>query len=203
MEAFTNPSFHPGTGTVTIVWTCIATTSALLVGINAITFVWQRDYRRALVHVTLAISMVATASLELMMMRCEDPAFFGQLHRWYHLAIWGCFMTMAALGPAYFKWGSLRLLLSACFLRTISLALNFLSPVSANYLEITDIRKVPFLGDQVSIPVGVTNPWMIIGQIGFLFALAYMMQACISGWRHNKKKYARAVPLTITLLFVL
>lgn len=186
-----------------MIWSSLAATGATLTGINAIINGFRREYRNLFIHGLLAVSIVAMAAIELLMMRSEDPDLFGRLHRWYHLALWGCFMAMALLGPRYIKWGSMHVLIAACAIRTVSLVLNFLSPVSLNYLEITAIRKIRFLGDQVSIPVGVINDWMIVGQLGYVLALLYIVQGLVRGWRRDEAAWSSIMRLFIGFMLML
>ena len=45
---------------------------------------------------------------------------------------------------------------------TVSLILNFILSPNINFQEITALRHVSFLGESVSVAIGVRNPWMAL-----------------------------------------
>jgi two-component system, LuxR family, sensor kinase FixL len=62
----------------------------------------------------------------------------------------------------YLRIGRPWLAWTVCGLRTLALLLNFLVGQNLNYREITQLRHISFLGESVSVAVGVPNPWMVV-----------------------------------------
>ena len=75
----------------------------------------------------------------------------------------------------------------ACGLRTLALLLNFLVGQNLNYLEITDLRHIPFLGESVSVAEGVPNPWMVVGQLSLMLLLIFVADASVTAWRRGDR----------------
>ena len=77
-------------------------------------------------------------------------------------------------------------------MRTLALLLNFLVGQNLNYREVTGLRHIPFLGESVSSGVGVSNPCVLVGQLGLLLMLAFVADAAITVWRRGERRKALA-----------
>ena len=75
-------------------------------------------------------------------------------------------------------------------LRSLALLLNFLVGQNLNYREVTRLRHIPFLGDSVSLGVGVSNPWMLVGQLSLLLLVIFTADATITVWRRGDRRQA-------------
>ena len=176
--------------------------SAAMLAIAAIHVRMCFDSRSAVRHrlfVVAAFSFAVYALFERAMMLAATAAEYAQLLRWVHLCVWSGIVFTALFLHVYLGSGRRWLLWSVIGLRTISLFLNFASPVSLNFLEINSIAKVSFLGESVSIPVGVSNPAMIIGQAGILLLLVYCIDAAIRSWRMGNRQRAVMIGGSFTL----
>jgi signal transduction histidine kinase len=91
----------------------------------------------------------------------------------------------------YLGTGRTWLLWMVCGARTFALIVNFLVSPNLNFREITALRQVPLLGEMVSVPVGIVNPWTLVGQGSLLLLLVYFVDASITAWR--KKSSGRPV----------
>jgi PAS domain S-box-containing protein len=89
-----------------------------------------------------------------------------------------------------------------CALRTFSLIINFLVGQNLNYFQVTSLKSIPFLGEYVAIGVGISNSWMIVGQLALVLYLVYVVDAMITIWRRGDKRQALTVGGSI-LFFVL
>jgi signal transduction histidine kinase len=74
--------------------------------------------------------------------------------------------------------------------RGLALVLNFAIPLNLNFREITAIQTTSILGEPISIPVGRTNPWMLVGNAGIVLFLAYLTDASITAWRKGRRVQA-------------
>ena len=68
--------------------------------------------------------------------------------------------------------------------------LNFAIPLNLNFREITAIQTTSILGEPISIPVGRTNPWMLVGNAGIVLFLVYLTDASITAWRKGRRVQA-------------
>src|SRR5208282_1945773 len=49
-----------------------------------------------------------------------------------------------------------------------------------NYREITSLRHISFLGDTVALGVGISNPWMLVGQVSLLLLVIFTLDATLT-----------------------
>src|SRR2546421_707936 len=84
---------------------------------------------------------------------------------------------------------------------TLALMLNFTFWPNINYREITALRHIPFLGESVSVAVGVPNPLMLAAQLSLLLLVIFVADATITVWRRGDRRQAVIVGGSI-LLFV-
>lgn len=150
----------------------------------------RRNGARHIFFVIAACSFAAYALLERAMMLAETPAEFSLLSRWVHPFVWSGIVFTALFLHSYLGRSRPWLLWLIITIRSLALILNFTSPVSLNWLEINAISKVSFLGELVSIPVGVTNPAVIIGQASILLLVIYCVDAAIRSWRSGNRQRA-------------
>jgi PAS domain S-box-containing protein len=176
--------------------------SAAMLAIAAIHLRMCFDRRNATRHtffVIAACSFAVYALFERAMLLAETPAEYGILIRLVHVAVWSGIVFTALFLHSYLGPGRKWLLWSIIVIRTLSLLINFISPVSLNYLELNSISKVSFLGELVSVPVGVTNPAVIIGQASILLLVIYCIDAAIKSWRLGNRQRAIFIGGSFTL----
>jgi PAS domain S-box-containing protein len=165
-----------------------------LAGIYLLVWCKQRD---GWVHLLFACSAIAAgviAGYELASMRAETTAQYGALLRWAHLPVWMMLVSVVWFVRLYLRAGRLWLAWSICGLRTLALVLNFVFTPNLNYREITGLRHLQWWGGEtVSAPVGVPNPWTLIGQLSVLLLLIFLVDATITVWRRGDRRRALIV----------
>src|SRR5438132_12204179 len=118
-----------------------------------------------------------------MSMRAETTVQYGALLRWAHLPVWILIVSLVWFVRFYLRAGRLWLAWSICGLRTLALVLNFLFTPNLNFREITRLRHLSWWGGEtVSAPVGVPNPWTLVGQLSLLLLLIFFVDATITVW---------------------
>jgi len=135
-------------------------------------------------------ALAAIAFFEVSMMHAETPAEYGAALRWLHVPVFMFILAVVGFVLFHLRVGRWWLALTACTLRAISLLLNFLVGENLNYFEITRLQQLPFLGDSVSIAVGIPNPLMLVGQLSLLLLLIFIVDATISLWRRGERERA-------------
>ena len=153
---------------VTIIWSMIASVCLTLAAIYVL--VWFRN-RTAWANLLFSFSAVAAACFafcELSMMLAETPGGFGTALRWGQLTVWLWHISLVGFVWIYLQAGRPWLGWVTCGLRTFALLPNFLVGQNLNYREITALRHIQFLGESTSIPVGVPNHWMLVGQLSLV-----------------------------------
>ncbi len=158
--------------------------------------VWWKQ-RKGWVHLLFSCSALAAgaiAGFELMSMRAETAAQYGALLRWAHLPVWILIVSVVWFVRFYLRAGRLWLAWSICGLRTLALVLNFLFTPNLNFREITRLRHLSWWGGEtVSAPVGVPNPWTLVGQLSLLLLLIFFVDATITVWRRRDHRRALIV----------
>jgi two-component system sensor kinase FixL len=167
----------------------------LLVGI------WQRRGAH-LFFVLAAAAVVGIAFGELFMMRATSVQQFARAQQWTHVPIFILVVALVCFVRLYFRTGRLWLGVTACVARLLSLIINFAFPPSLNFREITALRHLHFMGETVSVPVGVISPWTRLGELSSLLLLAFVIDASISLWRQgNADNRRRAVVVGGSIAF--
>jgi PAS domain S-box-containing protein len=179
---------------VTLLWSMDAAFCFTLAGIYLL--VWCKQ-RAGWVHLLFSCSALAAgviAIFELTSMRAETAAQYGAVLRWAHLPVWVLIVSVVWFVRFYLRAGRLWLAWSICGLRTLALVLNFLFTPNLNFREITSLRHLSWWGGEtVSVPVGVPNPWTLVGQLSLLLLLIFFVDATITVWRRGDHRRALIV----------
>jgi len=175
---------------ILIVWSMAASASLTLAAIHFLSWIKNRTAWASLLFSLAAMGAVATACGELWMMGADTPAELGTGVRWTQVAVWVVFLSLTGFVLFYLRAGRKWLAWTICALRTLSLALNFLVGQNLNYLEITNLRHIRFLGESVAVAEGVANPLMLVGQLSLVLFIAFVADAAISVWRRGERRLA-------------
>jgi PAS domain S-box-containing protein len=188
---------------VTVVWSISAGACLTLAFLQFIVWWKTRAARANLVFAVGAVAVAVFAGLELALMRAETPAQFGTITRWIHIPAWVLIVSIVAFVRLYLNAGRRWLAWMIVAVRTLSLILNFVLSPNVNYRKITALRHAPFLGESVSVPAGVPNPWMLVAQFSLLLLVIFVVDATITVWRRGNRRQALVVGGSIALLVVL
>jgi len=121
-------------------------------------------------------------------MRAETAREFGVVLRWAHVPYWGLIISLVVFVRLYLQAGRPWLAWTVCVVRTFSLLLNFLVGQNLNYHEVTGLRHIPFFGESVSVAEGVSNPWMLVGQLSLLLLVIFAADATLAVWRRGDRR---------------
>jgi PAS domain S-box-containing protein len=169
---------------VTVIWSVLIGACAAMAFPHLLVGVWQRRGAH-LFFVLAATAVIGIAIAELFMMRAVSVEQFAHAQQWTHVPIFLLAVALVGFVQLYFRTGRLWLGLTAIGLRGSALLINFASPPSLNFREITALRHINFLGTSVSVPVGVLSPWTHLSEISSLVLLGYVIDASISAWRRG------------------
>jgi PAS domain S-box-containing protein len=189
---------------VTVIWSISVGACLTLAFLQFL--VWWKDPPAARANLVFSVSAVAVAAfaeLELALMRAETPAQFDIVARWIHVPAWVLIVSIVAFVRLYLNAGRRWLAWTIVVVRTSALILNFVLSPNINYRKVIGLRHIPFLGESVSLPVGVPNPWMLVAQCSLLLLVIFAVDATISVWRRGNRKQALVVGGSIVLLVVL
>ena len=130
-------------------------------------------------------------------MHAESPEAFGRAIRWTHLVYAIGFVGSLGFIHFYFGTGRRWLLALAIGLRLLVVLVNFTTGVNAHFTVIHSLRKIAFLGEQVSV-LGewVPSPWVRLALLSSLAQLVYVVDASVRLWRTGShESRSRAVVL--------
>ena len=178
---------------VTVIWSMIAAACLTLALVHGLVWWWRRAARANVVFALTAVATTLLAAGELWMMRAGTPEDFATAVRWTHLPAWLLIVALAGFVRLHLRAGRRWLAWTVCGVRTLSLILNFTTGVNLNYREITALRRLPFLGEPVSVAAGVPNPWMLVGQASLLLFVIFVADAALSVWRRGERRQALVV----------
>src|SRR5215813_1446010 len=188
---------------VTVIWSIGAGACLMLAFLQFIVWWKDRAARANLVFAVGAVAVAIFAALELALMQAETTAQFDAITRWIHVPAWVLIVSIVAFVRLYLNAGRRWLAWTIVAVRTLALILNFVLSPNINYRKITTLRHVPFLGESVSVPVGVPNPWMLVAQFSLLLLVIFVVDATITVWRRGNRRQALVVGGSIVLLVVL
>ncbi len=107
------------------------------------------------------------------MLKAPTPAAYAVAQRWMNLPVVLLLVALAGFAHHYLDARLRWLAVTAIALRLVSLVINFTVGESGNFLHTTSLHSVPLLGEQVSLAIGVRNPWRVIGQIAVFLLMLY------------------------------
>ena len=184
---------------VTIIWAMGGGACLTLALMHLVVWWKDRALRANLVFAAMATAVAVLAALELAMMRAETPAQFGIAVRWLHLPAWVIVASLVGFVRLCLRAGRAWLAWTVVGVRTLSLILNFIFSPNINYREIIALRHISFLGESVSVAVGVPNPWMLVAQLSLLLLVNFVTDATITVWRRGERRKALMVGGSIVL----
>jgi PAS domain S-box-containing protein len=177
--------------------------AAACLTLAAIYFVLWCKQRKSWMHLAFACSAVAGAALtafELALLRAQTAQQYGVILRWAQLPIWMLVVSLVIFVRLYLRAGRPWLAWSVCGLRTLALILNFIFIPNLSYREITRLRQFSWWGGEaVSVPVGVTNQWILVAQLSSLLLIVFFIDATITVWRRGDRARALRVGGGLTL----
>jgi len=168
---------------LSVVWSLVAGACFTLGVVYLMAWLNQVGQREHLAFFVLAASLGCLTLLELAIMRSASPEAAGQAIRWAHVP--GATMVLSIVAFLQLYFGSRRLWLGylACALRLVAVALNFYFEPNLNFSAINHLESITVWGETVFVPVGVPNPWAIVGKLSSLFLLLFALDATIHEWR--------------------
>jgi PAS domain S-box-containing protein len=175
---------------VTIIWSMTASACLTLAVIYFLVWCHRREVWADLLFTLTSAAIAVYAIIELQMMRSQTPEQYTAALRWIHVPTWVIVVSLVGFVRFHLRAGRVWLAWTIFGLRSLALLLNFLVGQNLNYREVTSLRHVSFLGEPVSIGVGVSNPFMLVGQLSLLFLVIFTVDATISVWRRGDRQQA-------------
>ena len=187
---------------ITVIWSMMASAILTLALLHLV--IWFNQ-RRQWAHLCLSITAIAVAvitGMEFMGMRTTGTDQMASLLRWVHLPLLIIYVAIVFYMRFYFNAGRLWLALTVCGLRALALLVCITTGQCLFFREITNLKYMTiFGGETIAIPQGMLNPFYIIGPLGMVALVVYLMDAAISLWRRGTDTSRRAVIFSSTISF--
>ena len=188
---------------VTVVWSMVAAACLTFAGIHLL-LGFRGAGRAHLLFALTAISGGALALLELALMRAETPEQFGSIVRWMHIPIFVLVASIALFVQAFFRAGRPWLLWATIATRGLaSLVVNFVRSPNLNFVAITDLRRVPLLGEMVGVPTGIVSSWTRLAELSSFLLVLFLVDATVTVWRRGDRRRAATVGVSAILCVVI
>ena len=185
--------------TVTLLWSINATVALTLAGFSARAWTIERRDLSSLMCCLIAISTAACVPGELALMHATTPAEYGEWLRWLHIPAFFAAVSQLLFVRSYLGKGRLWLLWTIVSARIFVLIGNFAVHPNFNFREIVSLRRVSFLGEQVSIVGnGVVRSWQWIAAASMWLIIVFVADAAIQSKRTGPP-WARRRALTVGL----
>ena len=176
---------------VTVIWSMSASACLTLALVHFCIWCKDRAARLNLLFAVMAVLVAVFGMFEFLLMRSTTTAEYAWLHRWGHVPADLLLITLLAFVRRYFGTGRDWLFWLVVGWRLLVLGLNFVSPTSFNFREITALRQFEFLGEIVAVPVGIPTAWARLGESNILLALIFVADAAISLHRRGNPRERR------------
>jgi len=178
----------------------IAASCLTLAAVHLLVWLKDRSAKANGIFAITALSTAAVAWFELALMRADTPELYETLHRWGHLAaavfifgLIGFTWTFLQAGRRWLGWVIVGL-------RLVILSLNF-SPWNAsfNWKSIERLETIQFLGESVSMPVGIHSTWSSLGDVTIIMLLVFVIDATASVLRRESTRTERKRAVVVGL----
>ena len=179
---------------ITIAWSMNAAACLTLGGIYVLIWCKQRQESVYLVASCSAVAAAALTGFELALMRTQTSEQYLAILRWVQIPVWVLVVSLVVFVRLYLRAGRPWLAWSVCGVRTLALILNFILVPNLSYRELTGLKHVSWWGGEtVSVPVGVTNPWILVAQLSLFLLVIFFVDATITAWRRGDRERALVV----------
>jgi PAS domain S-box-containing protein len=187
----------------TIIWPVFAGLSLSVAGIYLLVWLNSPKQLESLAFSLAAFSATAITLLELSLMHAQTPAGYGQLLRWMHVPAGVIVVSIVWFVHFYLHSGRLWLAWSVSFLRAVILVVNFVSGANATFQSVDSLKTITFLGETLSLPVGVVHPWRVLIHLSVVLFLIYVLDATFVAFKRGKRRAALVLGSSITIAFFL
>ena len=178
---------------ITVIWSMIAAVCFTLAAIYLL--VWRRNHTAwaNLLFCLMAVSTAAFAFCELRMMRAEAPAEFATTLKWAQVPVWLLVVSLVGFVRLYLRSRANLARLDGLRTAHVGSPSQLSCGAESQLPRDCDLRHIRFLGESVSVAVGVPNPWMVVGQLSLMILLIFAADASVTAWRRGDRHSALTV----------
>jgi two-component system sensor kinase FixL len=175
---------------VTFIWSMTAGICLTFGAVHFLVWTRQRDQWANLVFSFSATAAASYAVLDMVALRAQTPAEYGELWRWALMLGMLEGVSIAWFLRLYLRAGRLWLLWLICGLRALMLVLNFAPGPNFYFREITGLQRIRLLGELIARPHGVLHPWAILMTPSLLLIIVFAIDAAYSAAKRSGRRRA-------------
>jgi hypothetical protein len=162
----------------------------LSLGLIYLRFWWAERIRTAyLAFATACMSYMLYAWLELGMMNAETPEKYLFFTWWAFLA-----GTVGLISFAWFAYvhlyGRKWLFWTFCAARALGIIVHLTMANGIHFRSVTAIGRQTILGETLSYPIAVSNPWMLLLTLSQVLLTGFFLDASVRSWRRGEHHQA-------------
>jgi len=167
---------------------------------------WFKD-RKAYIYLlsmVMAVSAGMGAQTELALMHADSIAAYRTLIQWENLFVYTLLLPMVWFVRGRLPMARRWLAILISILWTVAILVNWLSPYSLVYAEITSLKQMPtFWGERFTLAEGSANPWVHLSNLASVLIVVYVLDAAIRSWRAGDRRRAVLVGGGVATFIVL
>ncbi len=150
---------------------------------------WMNERTRMsyLAFTTTCISYAIFGWLEFGLMKASTP-------EQYLSNVWWAFVV-GSVGIVAFGWfvylhlrGRKWLFVTYGGMRLLALVLHLVMANGINFSQVTGVGQRAFLGDTLTYPIAVANPWMLLPHASHLVLVIFALDSSIRCWRRSERR---------------
>jgi len=172
----------------------------LALGLIYLRFWWAERRRTAYLAFTICcFSYLLFSWFELGMTNAATP-------QEYLFNAWWAFFP-GSVGLISFAWlaylhlhGRKWLFVTYGAMRILAVILHLIMANGINFRQITSVVGRPVLGETLSYPIAVPNPWMVLPHLSHVVLIIFFLDASVRCWRRGERRQALTFG-TATILF--
>ena len=159
-------------------------------GLMYLRFWWdERSRRDYLAFAITCLAYMLHSWFELGMMHAASPEEY-LFYAWR-----GVFSgNVAVTALAWFAYLHLRgrkwLFVAYCSSRILAVGIHLIMENGINFRRINAVGQNTILGEALSYPIAVPNPWMIIPHLSHVLMIVFLLDASVRSWRGGERRQA-------------
>jgi two-component system, LuxR family, sensor kinase FixL len=178
---------------VTIIWSGIAAMCLTLATIHLLVWNKLRNHHASLFFSCSAAALAVVSFFELARMNTQSVEELAWLGRWQHVPQWIITLSIVGFVHTYLRAGRRWLAWLVIITRSLAVVINFIVTPNLTFKAITGLRQIPWLGEQVTIPIGQLSPWLALSQISWLLLVFFILDAARAIWGQGERRRALVV----------
>jgi PAS domain S-box-containing protein len=188
---------------LTIAWSMAAAICLTFAALNIYIWSKKRHDISYLLFSIAAIGAFGNAVVELWMSKAVTIETFRLAVKMQHIPVFLLVISLVWFVYVYFNTARRWLGLVITFLWLLALIINFASPYSLVYTNISEIKQIPLpWGEEYTVALGSTNSWKFLADSASLLFIIFILDATIRFWRQGERGKSISVGGSIVFFII-